>query len=147
MLITSIEPPHHFMQHILNSRHTSSTIPRSNFTILRRNIGSIPVVSITIVTLVEVVVAIAVSISDIMTLTIVVTIVPTLVPLTLVPILLIRALGTWSETPHLFVYCIGILLIITLIVWRWWFSQIVDCIYLFCTLVTCFSTNPSSVLI
>ena len=87
---------------------------------MRRNIRSIPVISITIVTLVEVVVAIVVSISDIMTLTILVTTVPTLVPLTLAPILLIRALGAWSETPRLLIYRIGILLIIALIIlWRW----------------------------
>ena len=63
MLITSIEPPHHFVQNILNSRHIISTIPRSNFTILRMDIGPIPIISVTIVTLVEVVVAVVVSIS------------------------------------------------------------------------------------
>ena len=74
VLITSIEPPHHFMQYIFNSIHTTSTIPRSNFMILRRNIGPIPIISVTIVTPVEVVVAFVVSISDIMTLTVIVTI-------------------------------------------------------------------------
>ena len=74
-------------------------------------------------------------------------IVPTLVPLTLAPILLIRALVTWSETPRLLIYRIGILLLITLIIlWRC-FRQAVDCIYLFCTLVKCFSNNPRLVLI
>ena len=57
--------------------------------ILRRDIGPNPVVSISIVTPVKVVDAVVVSISDIMTLTIVVTIVPTLVPLTLAPVILI----------------------------------------------------------
>ena len=89
VLITSIEPPHHFMQHILNSRHTTSTIPRSNFMILGRAIGPIPIMSFTVVTPVEFVVAVVVSISDIMTLTVIVTIVLTLVPLTLAPIILI----------------------------------------------------------
>ena len=89
VFITSVEPPHHLVQHILNSRHTISTIPRSNFTILRRDIRPIFVVSISIVTPVKVVVAVVVSISDIMTLTFVDTIVPTLVPLTLAPIILI----------------------------------------------------------
>ena len=89
MLITSIEPPHHFVQHILNSRHTISTIPRSNFTILRRGIGPILVISISIVTPVKVVVAVVVSISDIMTLKFIVTIDLTLVPLTLAHIILI----------------------------------------------------------
>ena len=89
MLITSIEPPHHFVQHILNSRHTIPTILRSNFTILGRDIGPIPTISVTVVTPFEVVVAVVVSILDIMTYTVVVTIVPTLVPLTLAPIILI----------------------------------------------------------
>ena len=71
------------MQHILNSRHTTSTVPWSNFTILRRNIGPIPVISVTIVTPVEVVVAVAVSNSDIMTLMVLVTIDLTLVLLDL----------------------------------------------------------------
>ena len=101
--------------------------------ILRRNIGPIPVISITIVTPIEVVVAVVVSNSDIMTLMVIVTIVPTLVPLTLTPILLIRALGTQSETPHLLIYCIGILRIIAFIMWWWCFRQIVSCIYLLCT--------------
>ena len=57
--------------------------------ILRRDIGPIPVISISIVTPVKVVVAVIVSISDIMTLTVVVTIVPTLVPLTFALIILI----------------------------------------------------------
>ena len=89
MLIIEIEPPHHFVQHILNSRHTIFTIPRSNFTILRRDIGPIPIISLTVVTPVKVVVAVVVSISYIMTLTVIVTIDPTLVPLTLAPIILI----------------------------------------------------------
>ena len=89
MLITNIEPTHHFVQQILNLRHTISTIPRSNFTILRRDIGPIPIIYVTVVTPVKVVVAVIVTISDIMTLTVVVTIVPTLVPLTLAPIILI----------------------------------------------------------
>ena len=89
MFITSVEPPHHFVQHILNSRHTISTIPWSNFTILRRDISLIQVISISIVTPVKVVVAVVVSILDVMTLTVVVTIVPTLVPLTLAPIIII----------------------------------------------------------
>ena len=57
--------------------------------ILGRYIGLIPIISVTVVTLVEVVVAVEVSISDIMTLTVIVTIDPTLVPLTLEPIILI----------------------------------------------------------
>ena len=57
--------------------------------ILRRNIGSIPIISVTIVTPVEVVFAVVIYILDIMTLTIIVTIDPTLVSLTLAPILLI----------------------------------------------------------
>ena len=89
MLITSIEPPHHFVQHILNSRHTISTIPRSNFMILKRDISPIPVVSIRLVTPVKVVVTVVVSISDIMTLTVVVTIDSTLVPLALAPVIMI----------------------------------------------------------
>ena len=56
--------------------------------ILRRDIGTIPIIFVTIVTLVEVVVAVVVSISDIMTLTVIVTINSTLVPLTLAPIIL-----------------------------------------------------------
>ena len=51
---------------------------RSNFTIFRREIGPIPVVSICIVTPVKVVVTVVVSLSYIMTLTIVFTTVPTL---------------------------------------------------------------------
>ena len=50
---------------------------------LRRDIGPIPVVSISIVTPVKVVVAVVVSISYILTFMVVVTIVPILVPLTL----------------------------------------------------------------
>ena len=96
MLITNIEPPHHFVQNILNSRHTISTIPKSNITILRSNIGTIPIISVTPV---EVVVAVVVSILEKMTLTVIVTINPNLVPLILAPFLVIRALGTWSETP------------------------------------------------
>ena len=84
MLIISIKHPYNFVQHVLNSLLT-----RSNFTILRREIGPIPIISITIVTPVEVVVAVVVSISDIMTLSVIVTIDPTLVPLTLAPIILI----------------------------------------------------------
>ena len=80
--------------------------------ILRRDIGPIPIIFVTIVTPVEVGVAVVVFISDIMTITVVVTIVPTLAP-----ILLIRALSTWSETPRLLIYRIGILLIITFIFW------------------------------
>ena len=56
---------------------------------LRRNIGPIPIISVTIVTVVKVVVAVVSSISDIMNLTIIVTIDRTLVSLTLAPILLI----------------------------------------------------------
>ena len=89
MLITSIEPPHHFVQHILNSLHRISTIPRSNFTILRRDMQPISIIYVTIVSPVKVVVAVVVSISDIMTTTVIVTIDPTLVPLTLAPIILI----------------------------------------------------------
>ena len=115
--------------------------------ILRRNIGHIPIFSVTVVTPVEVVVAVVVFISDIMTLTVIVTIVPTLVPLTLAPILLIRALGTWSETHRLLIYRIGILCIIAFII-RWWcFRKVVNCIYLFYTRIICFGTNPRSVLI
>ena len=61
----------------------------SNFTILRKNIGPIPIIYDTIVTPVEVVVAYVISILDIMSLTIIVTIVPTLVSYTFAPILLI----------------------------------------------------------
>ena len=50
---------------------------------------TIPIISVTVVTLVEVVLAVVVSISNILTLTIKVTIDPTLVSLTLAPILLI----------------------------------------------------------
>ena len=57
--------------------------------ILRRDIGFIPIISVTIVTSVKVVVTVVVSISDIMTLTIIFTIDSTLVPLTLAPIILI----------------------------------------------------------
>ena len=52
--------------------------------ILRRNIGLIPIISVTIVTPVEVVVAVVISISDIMTLTGIVTIDPTLAPIILI---------------------------------------------------------------
>ena len=89
MLITSIEPPHHFVQHIIYSRNTISTIPRSNFTILRMDIGPIPIISVAVVTPAEVVVAVVVSILDIITLMVIVTIVRTLVPLTLALIILI----------------------------------------------------------
>ena len=58
--------------------------------------GPIPV---TIVTFVEVVVAVVTSISDKITLTVIVTIVPILVSSTLAPILLVWALGIRSETP------------------------------------------------
>ena len=51
--------------------------------------GTIRIISVTVVTPVEVVVAVVVSISDIMTLTVVVSIVPTLFPLTFVPVILI----------------------------------------------------------
>ena len=57
--------------------------------ILRRDIGPIPVISVSIVTPVKDVVTVVVSISDIMTHTVVVTIVPTLVPLTFALIILI----------------------------------------------------------
>ena len=67
--------------------------------ILRRNIGLIPIISITIVTPVEVVIAVVISFSNIMTLTVIVTIDPNLVPLTLALSLPIRALGTRSEPP------------------------------------------------
>ena len=66
--------------------------------ILRWNIGPNRVLSVTIVTSVEVVVAFAIPISDIMTLSIVITIVSTLISLTLALILLIRDLGVWSES-------------------------------------------------
>ena len=68
-----------------------------------------------------------------MTLTIVVTIVLTLVPLTLAPIILMQALGAWSETPCLLIYRISVLRIIALIIRRWWFSQVVNNFYLFYT--------------
>ena len=82
-----------FLQHILNSSHTTSTIRRSNFMILRWNIMPTPIISVTIVTQVEVVVAVVTPISDIMTLLVVITIVPTLISLTMAPILLIGSLG------------------------------------------------------
>ena len=66
--------------------------------ILRWNIGPNRVLSVTIVTSVEVVVAFAIPISDIMTLSIVITIVSTLMSLTLALILLIKDLGVWSES-------------------------------------------------
>ena len=47
---------------MLKSRHTISTIPRSNFTILRMDIGPIPIISAIVVTPVEAVVAVVVSI-------------------------------------------------------------------------------------
>ena len=83
--------------------------------ILRWNIGLIPIVSVTIVTPVEVVVAVVITISDIMTLSVVITIVSTLVYLTLALIFLIRALGVWSETPRLIIHYIGIFFKIVLI--------------------------------
>ena len=89
MRIISIKLPSYFVQHIRNSRHTISTIPKRNFTILRRDIGPIPIISVSVVTPVEVVVAVVVSILDIMTLMVEVTIDLTLVPLTLAPIILI----------------------------------------------------------
>ena len=57
--------------------------------ILWRDIGPIPIISVTVVTPIEVVIAVVVSISDIMTLTVIVNIDPTLGPLTLTPIILI----------------------------------------------------------
>ena len=57
--------------------------------ISRRDIGPIPIISITIATPVYVVVAVVVSISDIMTLMVIVTIDPNLVPFTLELIILI----------------------------------------------------------
>ena len=85
-----MKPRHHLLQHILNLRHTTSTNPRSNLTILRWNIGLTPIISVTIVTPVEVVVAVVIPILDIMTLSLVITIVPTLISLTLAPILLME---------------------------------------------------------
>ena len=67
--------------------------------ILRWNIGTTPIIFVTIVTLVEVDVAVVIPISDVMTLSIVLTIVLTFVYLTLAPIFLIGALGVWSEPP------------------------------------------------
>ena len=57
--------------------------------ILSRNIGTIPIISLTIVTPVEVVVAVVISISYKMILKAIVTIDPTLVSLTLAPSILI----------------------------------------------------------
>ena len=147
MLITSIEPLHHFMHQIINSRHTNSIIPKRNFTILRWNIGPTPIISVTIVTLIEVVVAVVIDISYIMTLTIIITIVLTLVSLTLAPILLIGALGVRSGTPRLIIHFIGVILIVIFVIWWWWFRQVIHCVYLYHTPTTCFNTNPSSVLI
>ena len=98
-----------------------------------RDIEPILINSFTMITLVEVVITVVVSISDLMTLTVIVTIDPTLFPLTLAPILLIRALGTRSETPHPLIYCIGILYIIAFNIRWWWFRQVVNYIYLLCT--------------
>ena len=95
---------------------------------MRRDIRPIPIISVTIVTPVKDVVAVVVSISYIMTLTVIVT-----VDLTLVPILLILALGTPSKTPRLLIYGIGIIHIIAFIIWWWWFRQVVNYIYLFWT--------------
>ena len=76
VLITSIKPPLHLLEHILNSRHISSTIPRKNFLILRWKRGPTPIVSVTIVTPVEVVVTVVVAILNIVTLSVVIPIVP-----------------------------------------------------------------------
>ena len=133
MFITSIEPPHHFLHHILNLRHKTSTVHRSNFTILRWNIGSTPIIFVTIVTPIEVSVVVVIPISNIMTLAVIVTIVPSLLSLILAPILLIGALGVWSETPRLLIYHIKVLLIVILISRWWWFRQVVHRIYLFFT--------------
>ena len=116
MLITITKSPYHLLYHILNSRHTTSTIPRSNLTILRWNIGPTPIIYVTIVTPVEVVIATVITISNIMTLSFVITIVSTLISLTLVPIILVEALGVWCQFSL-----------------RWFFRKVVHHIYLFCT--------------
>ena len=61
--------------------------------ILRWNIGPTSIISVTIFTFLEVVDAVVIPISEIMTLSIVITIVSTLISLTLAPFLLIGALG------------------------------------------------------
>ena len=81
--ITSIKPPPHLLQHILNSRHTTSTIPTSDFLILRRNIGPTPICFATIVTPVEVLFAVVVPFSTIVPLLVVITLVLTFISLNL----------------------------------------------------------------
>ena len=66
--------------------------------ILRWNIGPSPIISVTIVTPVEVVVTFVIPISNIMTLLVVITIVMTLISFTLAPIVLNGALDVLSET-------------------------------------------------
>ena len=99
--------------------------------ILRWNIGPTTIILVTIVTPVEVVVAVVIPILDIMTLLVIIIIVPTLISLNLAQILLIGALGVWSETPCYLIYHIRVLVIVILISRRWWLRQVVHRIYLF----------------
>ena len=85
------------------------------------NIGRTPIVFVTIVMPVEVVVVVVVSISNILTLSVVITIVLTFISMTLAPILLIRALGVWSEIPCMVIYSIRVLPIVIFISRQWWF--------------------------
>ena len=102
--------------------------------ILKCDIWPTPNISATIITPVEVVVAVVIPISNRITPLTVITKVPTFISLTLVPIFLIGALGVLSDTPCLLIYRIRVLLIVIHICRRWWFRQIVHCIYLFSTL-------------
>ena len=121
MLITSDKSPCHRLLHIFNSYHTTSTVPRRNFIILRWNIGSIPIIYFTIVIQVEVVFGVVIPIFEIMPLAVTISIVLTLVSLTLAPNLLIGAFGIRSKTPRFIIHYIGVLLILIFLIWRWWF--------------------------
>ena len=101
-----------------------------------------PIISITIVTPIEVVVAVVIPILDIMTLAVIITIVLTLVSLAMAPIILIGALGDRSKIPYLIIQCIGVLLIVIFMIWWWWFRQLPHRIYLFRTPINMFQYQP-----
>ena len=119
VLITSIKHPQYILQHILNSRHKTSTFPSRKFPILRWNIRPSTIISVCIVTPIEVCVVVVVHIKNIMNLSVTISIVPSLISLTFVLIFLIGDLGIRSETPRVLIHCIRIVLIEKSIYWRW----------------------------
>ena len=113
------------MQHILNTCHTTSTFPRGGFPILRRNIWPQQIIPVSIVVLVEIIVAILIPISRLFTLSIVVIIVDTYVSLTLVPTIYIGNIGIWSETTLMIIYYMSSMFSVILFYRPWSSTQIV----------------------